>query len=409
MLCKEKIVKLNFQLDFMPYILVAMVWCHTILLQYVRAVIMRLPVIGQFPDFILALMYAFAIAYTIREFRLTGADVSFLLIIPAIAILSPILYPSTLPYWREEVGRFLLVAVPAYFVGVILVRQTDSEKMLNLMYVLSCITIVAKLLYSVVFAGAMSAEVSQYKGDMDGAYKLLPHLCLVFYYVLKKKNLLNMVLFASGSVFMLFLGSRGPVLIEVLCVAALILLFAQWKHKKIKITVFAVLFVAFISSPLFFKTVELLSEIAGKAGLSVRIFDKLLNHGIMYDSGRSELADTLYQALRIRPFWGYGLYGDRQFIGIYAHKLYLELWFHFGYVFGTVIFASILITPIAAYRAAGSQEKKALIVILYFVGVVKLFLSGSYLHEQMLFLLLGISLSVLRERMRKRQNADCRD
>lgn len=393
-------MKLRIRKDWAYYVLIAMVWCHTILLQYVRAVIMRVPYIGQYPDAGMALLYIVVIALARRDLLFSKIDLIVLNTILVVYCLSPIFHPDTIPYWQKDAMRFFCYVIPFYMVGTSIIKKRNSQQIMKWLYILSCITITIKMLDKFMFGSPMSEIQSLYKGDMDLAYKLVPHLCVVLYFMIKKTNVVNMIFAAIGMVFLTFLGTRGAVLIVAVCAVVLLCLLAEWKHKKIKITALALAGGGFLFSPWFIKTVELMQQIAKKMGLSVRIFDKLLKADITNSSGRSTLADQLHDALNQGHIFGYGLYGDRVLLDTYAHKLHLEFWIDFGYVVGTLLLIALALLIIKAYRKTKSTDEKALILILCCVGVFKLFLSSSYLREPMLFMLLGVCIAVIKSKER---------
>ena len=58
----------------------------------------------------------------------------------------------------------------------------------------------------------MDAIVSQYQGDMDLAYNLLPHCCLVAFYARKKSIYSILFLLYLEPFYLLMLGTRGAAL-----------------------------------------------------------------------------------------------------------------------------------------------------------------------------------------------------
>lgn len=73
-----------------------------------------------------------------------------------------------------------------------------------------------------------------------------------------------------------FWGSRGAVLMEIICSVLMILFFAKWKHKGSKISLIAAVAIVYLYSPLFEMIMLGLSSLASELGLSIRIFDKFL-------------------------------------------------------------------------------------------------------------------------------------
>lgn len=378
------------------YLLLALVWCQTILVQYFRAILMRIPIIGEYPDILVMLVYVSVILLALPEMKIKPIDFLGIIGVLIVYMLSPFFFSDTTVYWEENTYRFLTSVLPLYFVGLCIGQhQEDQEKVIHNLYMLSMATIIIRIIFYYTSGTAMTEVQSKYQGDMDGAYNLLPHLCLVMYYVVKKRNGINIAVLAVGSIFLLFLGTRGAVLMEVICFVLMVLFFANWKHKELKIILIAAAAIVYLYSPLFEATILWLASLASDLGLSIRIFDQFLSGSLGFTADRDAIAETLYAALVENPM-GYGIYGDRVFAGTYAHKIYLELWIHYGVVLGTILFGVVLLTPVKAFAGEKSADMRGFLIVLYCSGVLKLFLSGSYLHERWLFLLLGISVALIR-------------
>lgn len=390
-------MKIRIKEDFQYKFLIAMCWCSSILQKYVRAAFMRIPILRYAPDFAIVCVYLAVILLSLKGIRLSLKEICFVLGVLLISFLSPLLFPATQEIWSEGISRFLLKTLPWYFIGIVFVQENKNDEMMNLLYVLSCVAICFKILFSIFFGEAMSVAESKYAGDMDTAYKLLPHICVVQYYVFAKPNWKNILILIAGSIFLMLLGSRGPVLIALISLILMFVFFSKAKHKKAILLIAGTAAVIFAVSPLFITTIRWLQGLAIKMGLSVRVFDKILSRSIGYSSGRNLLYSRLLTAMNGHEFLGYGLFGDRVLINTYAHSLPLELWVDFGYIIGTLIFLCILISLIAAFRRTSQESVKAMILVLTLVGVVKLFLSGSFLQEQMLYMLFGISSCTLKE------------
>ncbi len=382
------------------YILIGMVWCQTILMQYVRAVVARLPIIGAMPDEIMTFLYIIVALIAVREIKIHTGDFIVFLSIIFVYLISPVIFPNTYTMWEENVSIFLLQVLPLYFVGVAIGNQQKEDwgKICNLLYILSLITVVVRIVYFFTSGDDMTEAESRFVGDMDGAYHLLPHLCMIIYHVIKKTNLINISVLVIGSFFLLFLGNRGSVLIEVICFALMVMFFAKWKYKVLKVALIVSALIAFLYSPLLENVIMQLYDISKNMGLSVRIFDSFLSGNITESAGRDAISDTLYAALSENNF-GYGLYADRLLAGdSYAHKIYLELWIQFGIIFGTIICGIILLLPVRVFFWKKNEGIRGLLLVLYCSSILKLFMSSSYLNEPLLFLTFGISVALLKKR-----------
>lgn len=378
------------------YLLIAVLWSNDYLLQYARIITARLPIISSVSVYLIPTIYAAAILLALPFLKVYASDIVFIASVLMVYVISPVIHPETHMIWSNQASRFLLTVIPFYFLGNYILTYIRMERLLKYLYVLSIATIMAKILYFFVFDYGRSNEWAG-AGEMDQAYKLLPHICLVCYYVIKKPTAINMSVLAISSAYLLFLGNRGSVLILVICAALLYLLTSPTKHRILIASVIVLVVVTVIFSPLFDVIIQTLEEIASQLGMSIRIFEKLEEGSLTDSSGRDLQAENIHAALANQPILGLGLYGDRVLNGTYAHSIFRELWVDFGYLFGSLIFVLMLGVFFGAFRYTQSNELKAFLIILMGNGFFKLFFSGSYLTEDMFFYVLGMAAAMIRQ------------
>lgn len=375
--------------------LITLIWSDTIILQYVRAAVMRLPYLGDYPDVVISVLYVFFICGACGYIHIYASDCIFVVGSVCIYLLSGVAANSV--YWQEGAFPFLVQTLPLYLVGSTLMQKEHRDEMLHLLYLLSLASVVLKILYTFTMGNAMDAVQSRYQGDMDAAYKLLPHVCLVMLYAFRKSDFVNVPVCVSGVIFLTMLGTRGPVLVMLLFAFYCMITRRDGRISWIRASVILLAGIGFVYSSFFAMAAERLRIMAMRLGLSVRIFEKILNSGLENDSGRGIIQEELFAQILTRPVTGYGLFGDRGNGYAYAHQLFIELWTQFGIILGTIIGLFFLSIPIIAIFRTKDWKSKGFLILLYGCGVVKLFLSGSYLNERMLFLLLGCSAGILRE------------
>lgn len=389
--------------EYVFRLLVFWIWTRDTLLEYVRAVIMRLPIVGGYPDLVLAVVFAAIVLLALPYYRITGGDFAFLLIVVDVFLYQWIFHEDVQGYLDKYMVSFVVKILPLYIVGVSLGESENREQIIHTMYFLSMITLVADIVYKIAFGTPMSAVVSQYHGDMDRAYKLLPHLCLIVYFAVKQTNLWNIAFSVIGGFYLLMLGTRGAAMIFLVLIAFLLI---NGKTSKSLFTRTIVVFGtigAFLASPLFEMSVFWMYRKAQQFGLSIRIFDKLLSGKLDFSGSRDIISETLLQAVAKGPLFGYGICADRVIAGTYAHNIVIELWVEFGVLLGTAIFGILIMTLIRGYLNAKGEGEKGLILILFFSAFCMLFLSGSYLDNRLMLFLLGLCVC-----SNRRKNVLCR-
>ena len=378
-------------------ILVLLVWIQTILMSYIRAVIMRIPIIGNCPDVLIALVYIIITIISLKSIRIHKIDFLIMLFVVLCFISQWLFYQDRADYLARYSVDFLLGILPLYFVGTNTGLSGERDGIIRQMYLLSIITIIASIIYRYFFETPMDEIASLYEGSMDQAYKLLPHCCLVAFYAIKRTNIVNVALTVIGGIYLLMLGTRGAALLYFILIALLFIIGnrSKWFIARI-VAVFGGITV-FISSSWYDATILWFYQKAQQLGLSVRIFDKLLSGSAFQSSGRDVIREKLFAAIRENPFFGHGVCSDRIIANSYAHNVAIELWVEFGVVIGSILLLACVVILFKGYLSADSDEVKGLVLALIFSCFFKLFISGSYLDERLLFFLLGLCVANIRK------------
>lgn len=397
-------IRIKLEKENLFCLLALWIWGQTILLSFCRAIIMRLPIIGTEPDMILTGVFIALILLAIPSYRINGKDVLFLFAVIAVFLCEMVFYARGQLFLDEYLINFVIKVLPLYIVGVSLSEADDKGNIIWRMYILSIITLFLSLLYSLAIATPMTDAQSKYVGNMYFAYNLLPHCCLIACYttmiskIFSWSYLLNLACTIMSGFYLLMLGCRGAACIYLILVATLIILRGKIGKGiiiKIGLTGCAI---ALIVSDAWYIVVLWMYDKAQQLGLSIRIFDKLLTETFSLTSGRNLLAQTLWRAIEEKPLLGNGLCSDRIITnGSYAHNIALELWVEFGLIAGTIMLIAIIFVMLRGYLSAKQHLAKQLILALIFASFFKLFLSGSYLDEPLLFLLLGMCVGCIRK------------
>lgn len=383
------------------FALTLLIWCDRILVTYVHAVLLRIPLINSAADFLISAVYILliflALPQIFRHMKLN--DLLFGIAVLLTCLLTFLVFPENTTLLKEKLSSFLLLTFSLYYIGISL----DFERIYPWLYRLSLITIVAFTLYKLFVSAPMDEIQSTYEGNMWGAYNFLPHVCLVTIRMLKKPNPLNVTLSIVGIVMLAFLGSRGPLLCVILAIASYLILFKKYKRPFLA---YFLIIAAAITLLIFLEPImQFLYELSADLGLSIRIFDKYFGGEISSSTSRERIITKLQAMIWENPIIGHGMYGDRAAIGTYAHNVAVELWHAFGVILGTAVLGSIIFVLLRATLITKKQKDYALLFLpLLFSGFVKLFLSNSLLEEMYLFLLLGVAVNLIRSH-KKQLNA----
>ena len=372
----------------MFYVLASLVWTQGTLFVYFKSVMRRLPLVGSISDdiiipFTTVLLVVISIPYMLKKLRLT--DVGLYVGILFIYCLSYLINTDNADFLSENAGRILLNTVPVYFIG----SSIQEEKMIDLFYKLSLCSIVCMFIYNNVIG---LLEQNEY---MSEAYRLLPHISLVVYYMIKKPRVLNIALSLIGLLILISCGNRGTVLLIALFIVACLFFFRTYKHKGVIrflwITAMALL-VVFSDNILLW-----LEKMVSNIGMSTRAIDLFLKGEFFLSESRNNLKDIMWTGILEKPIFGYGIAGDRCLVPLYAHDIVYEMWASFGLLFGTFFIIGIVVLICRAIKKSNSEKSKVFIWLLVCCAFIKLFISSTYLNEPLFFLMLGMCLSVIRQ------------
>lgn len=376
-------------------LLFLIVWVRFTLLDYVRVVVMHLPVINSLSDFVIPIVMVIMILLSLKLFikRLSVSDIFFSLVVICLYLMTYVFYPENTTFLDEISFSFLICSLPYYFVG----RIIDYEKVAKPLYVLSVISIICMtFLY---FVSTLDGDAGETGSGMNNAYRMLPFITIVFTHAFKNKDIIS-ILFGLFSVFVLMsFGNRGSVLYLFVFIIFGILHSLKSNNKFLIILVLSIIVGLFY---VYFDFIILgLYGIMDELGFSVRIFDKIIEGEIADSSGRDVIVNTLLTELNARP-WGLGLMGDRVVTGIYAHNLFIEIIVSFGYFIGSMICILLLVCILKAFQKSSRTEGHLFYIATICFGFLPLMTSNSFLTYPNFWLFLGYTISVLTNNKLKR-------
>lgn len=384
--------------------LIMLLWTQTIIVQYFRAAIMRLPLIGAYPDAVIALLYIIVVLLAIPNIKLNKKDflvVTFIVVFyffQRLYVTDIIQIDLINEYWVV----FILRAVPYYCVGSAFSKYKNKKALSDSLYYLSIATVLLYYIYSAFFGTRMTQVQSVYEGDMALAYNLLVHYCVIACHALRKPKFYNIILTVLGLINLFVLGTRGAILIYIAAIAVILI---KGNSSKGIIARIAVIFggaILFVSTSIYEKFIIWLYNRAQQLGLSVRVMQKLLDNEAFSSSGRDSIRKTLLDAISEKPVWGYGVLGDRRLANIYAHNIAIELWTQYGIVLGSIFLIAVILVLFFGYKNETEDSVKFIIFAIICASFFKLMLSGSYLDEPMLFFVLGFCAENMTRAIKKR-------
>lgn len=377
--------------DIAGIVLVATIWGER-LLYYVRSVLLRLPIIGNFAEPFIVVTIVAVIIITLRwvKDRIRLQDLLFVFVVLSVYLLHLAIYEENAEYLSENFPHFITVCLPMYLLGVV----CDIDKCINVLVKVSLAYVFLGVLYYyyvtfVVGTYEMDATVDQ----MGLAYQYLPHVLLLIYATIKKFNVWYFAGILLGVFMILGSGNRGSLLLVFVFTAVVFLFWSKGNIfvKTLTLPLFLILIISSDSIAIFF------SDIMDDFGLSARSLNYFLEGEIADDNGRSRISKILVSAIWNSPIIGYGLAGDRIFLDdLYSHNLLLELLMSFGIPVGFAVFAAICLLLVRSFYKCQTSVQKAFYFVLLCCGFLQLFLSNTFLFEKTFYFLLGYCVMILR-------------
>lgn len=235
--------------------------------------------------------------------------------------------------------------------------------------------------------------------SMTYGYNLLLPVCFSMYFFIKYKEIKWGVYGISFIGFMTLFGSRASLLCAIVfCILAYIVVQPQNAHTGKTVRMLILVFVSIIVIINFEQIIRILQILVPNS----RTLNLLLNN-ITFDSGRSEIQNLYWSAIKANPFKFNGVFSDRVYyskmthaqfsITNYPHDFLIEVLFQYGVPLGI---SFLLLFSIKTFKTAHSclcENQNDDIICLFFAlfvsGVVKLFFSASYLTSVEFYLFIG--------------------
>lgn len=362
---------------------------NTTLWGYVKIVLSRLPIIGSMSNVLTLTFVGTLIIICIPTFlkKLKPIDYIFFLFCSTIYIFQYIIYPENHFYLDETIIVFIIHTLPFYFVG----RVIDYDKTSNFITLLAILSIIFNFIIRFVI-NANDDMTELYKsGDMHTAYILIPFIQLCILDAFKTHNVFSIVTSALSFIILLSFGNRGSVLYTTIFIVICIISTMRKKSISFKIFIISIIIIlTYLYLGVFLENIYTKIE---AMNMSTRIFDMIGEDGIN-TSGRDSISTRLINLLNLK--WnGYGLLGDRVALnGSYAHNIFIEFLFSFGFIFGGFLCILLIYIIVKALIKCRNNNNYLFYWSLICFGLLPLMTSNSFLLYPFFFLFLGYTVQI---------------
>lgn len=367
-------------------ILILCVWIKP-LLQQLYSVFKLVPVLNIFANNIQdwILVFATLLAFKAIKKRLDVFDIIIFTIFLCVYLFQYVLYPENTELLTSNAYTVLCTVIPLYFIG----RSFNFSKCEKLLAYGSVLMLFYTIYMQIIFVSRLDILEDH---RMVAAYNFLPHLLLFTYRFLKKRTAFNVLYTLLGIFLLLSLGNRGSVMCYLFFFVCSVIVMREISHRKRLILFSSIILVVLYINLIPFSVY--MSNLVSNMGLSTRLFDLFLGDNFLYTDDRDNLINTLLNQLDCGTESSYGLFGSYRYIGVYPHRIYVELWFSFGYIIGTIIFCLLLFVFIRGFISARNDSEKIGFLILMCIGFIPLFFSGSFITQGMLFFFIGYCITL---------------
>lgn len=372
------------------YVLIVLLWGQP-LLGLFNAIVLRLPLIGALGPYMQTVVVVIAIVLSAPALikRLNIFDIAFFIFCLGVYLIQYIAYPWSNELLDEYFVRVIFNTVPFYFIG----RVLDIHRIDKALFVTSVLVIIYRF-YDFMFGDYLSTVLEESNSAMWLSYNTLVHVLFAIWYCFRRFSLVSLLFSSLGVFLVMSYGSRGPFVLTLLFLAMCLLFFIN-KHYRIVAYIGCIALVFLIVSnfnPIMIGLESLMSE----SGLSTRVITQITGDALLDSSTRDDLLLLLQAPMEQMGTFGLGLFGAYKYLGIYSHRIYVDFWISFGYLFGSVLMLLLLRLYFKVFIKSDKVEK-GMIMLLLVVGVGTLFFSLSYMIWPFFFLLIGYCVGRLRE------------
>lgn len=393
-----------------PYnILLVVAFCYDSLFDFATVIFRRLPVIGVLGGYVMPAVVVALVLLNLFAYKTVAVhtyDLLLSLLLLFILGVSFLLFPKTQPYYNtHNLNLVFFKAIPFLFIGSNFTPKKTTVKVLTCA---SYLAIVVNAAY--IFYYKASRDASDY--NMHYAYLMLIHVLFAVHGLFNKElgipTWVRFVFFALGALFIISMGTRGPILIVLAYLVVVIVLdIVKRDLKKAILPVIILVALTLYISFAYLDIIQWLRELIANIGLSTRALDMLLEgEYVSATSGRDRIYELLWEKLREAPL-GYGIFGEWQFVNYSAHSISLQICMYCGLFPGSILIAFLLGMVAWGYFSVRNKYARDMIMMFLVFTVVRNFFGGEFFSDYVFFLI-GLSLQCItnRKKINSLENTD---
>ena len=195
----------------------------------------------------------------------------------------------------------------------------------------------------------------------------------------------------------MLIGSRTPILSLIILFAILTVKnFKQIKHPSIILILVLTILITVIFREEIFGAINNYFE---ARNIFIRTIYLFAQPGI-HLSGRDILQKPLLQQLFNNPFAIRGIHSDMVAIGTYAHNLFLELLYQFGFILSLPLLAALIGLSISSIKGNLKSADGQVALILFCTSIPELMVSGTFWRSISFWMWVAVCMRVMTRKKR---------
>lgn len=327
-----------------------------------------------------------------RGSKIRTSDLLVLLFVILSILLTWLIYPDNIEKYMFGKEQFWPTVFPLFRFFIVGLFLIPDEETVDLMGKVSCLAVLAETLFALFI---LRGSELQENDDMSRAYFILLNVLLVINYAFDRKTLLGLVFAAVSVMFLLSMGTRGPIMVLLSFIAAKILQTSMKKGRGYIVIIVLAFLMWFVNSDYWYAFLLFLREIIDSLGFSTRVLDFTIEgETLTYYSERDEIFEIVLNKIRENPIFGYGVYGEWQFVNWFAHNTYLEILSNFGVILGGAIILWMFYITFKAFFATNYSPIRGLVLLFACQVFARGIFGGPFLSSGP-FLLFGFCLQIM--------------
>lgn len=286
----------------------------------------------------------------------------------------------------DWISVYKLIATTYIPLSIAAYNIVDRKKLLKALHIVSLISVPVLPLVAVLSYGNWDSSY-----DMSLGYVMVFSVLVLLADYAVDSGVYNIILAGLLSLFILFVGSRGPFICILAFVIIQLLLSNQFSKRKKAAMISAIVILLILVVMNINRILMIVYQTSVKLGFDSRsIYLLMQGEVVSHDSGRNVLLEHYTKLINENPVFGYGVMGKWISDGMYPHNIILEFLLAFGYPLGCILLAILLLIMVKAVRI--DKKHDSAVAILFVSYSMHLFVSGSYLKVWQFFV--GVALCI---------------